>query len=98
MTCAGVDAGEVRQELEAEIGLVVEGGQHRDDVAGPDAHLGLVVALADRPGQLLAEAGLEAGLEPSIHAQTSCGTVGPMARSGQWPRRSLTSCWSFIIP
>jgi hypothetical protein len=29
---------------------------------------------------------------------TWSGTVGPMARSGQWPRRSLTSCWSFIIP
>ena len=28
----------------------------------------------------------------------SRGTTGPTARSGQWPRRSLMRCWSFIIP
>jgi pimeloyl-ACP methyl ester carboxylesterase len=27
--------------------------------------------------------------------QMPSGTVGPIARSGQWPRRSLISCWSF---
>ena len=32
------------------------------------------------------------------YAFLASGTVGPMARSGQWPRRSRTSCWSFIIP
>ena len=52
MTVAGVDAGEVAQELEAERRLVVQRGQHRHDVAGADADLGLVVALADRSGQL----------------------------------------------
>ena len=39
-----------------------------DDVAGRDPDLGLVVALADRAGQLRAEAGLEARLEMAIHA------------------------------
>ena len=68
MTTPGIDPGEVAQELEAEVGLVVERGQDRDDVAGADAHLGLVVALADRSGQLLAEAGLQALLEASVHA------------------------------
>ena len=43
--------------------LVVERGQDLGDVAGADAHLGLVVALADGPVRLLAEAGLQAGLE-----------------------------------
>ena len=57
---AGVDAAQVGQELEAELGLVVERGQDDDHVARPDAHLGLVVALADRTGQLVGEAGLEA--------------------------------------
>ena len=39
-----------------------------DDVARPDPDLGLVVALADGPGQRVAEAGLEARLERAVHA------------------------------
>ena len=46
---ARVHAGQVGQQLEAELGLVVEGGQDRDHVAGRDPDLGLVVALADGP-------------------------------------------------
>ena len=65
---AGVDTGEVAQELEIEIRLVVEGGDHRDDVTGRDPDLGLVMALPDRAGQLRGEAGLEARLEMAIHA------------------------------
>ena len=38
------------------------------DVAGADADLGLVVALPDRTGQRVAEAGLEARLERAVHA------------------------------
>ena len=95
---AGVDARQVGQELEAELRLVVERGEDLGHVTGPDADLGLVVALADRTGQPVAEAALEAGLEGSVHVRPVLGTVGPIARSGQWPRRSLTSCWSFIIP
>ena len=50
------------------IRLVVERGDDRDDVTGRDPHLGLVVALPDRAGQLRGEAGLEARLEMAIHA------------------------------
>ena len=67
------------------------------DVARPDPDLGLVVALVDGRRQPVAEPRLEPSLQGGVH-QTSAGTVGPMARSGQCPRRSLTSCWSFIIP
>ena len=97
---AGVDAGEVGEELEAELRLVVERASGRRTTSpGADPDLGLVVALADRSGQLLAEAGLEARLEASVHASDAPpGRSGRSARSGQWPRRSLTSCWSFIIP
>ena len=94
----GVDAGQVRQEGEAELGLVVEGPDDLPGVAGAYTQLGLVVTLADGPGQALAEAALEAAAKGWVHAQTSLGVVGPIARSGQWPRRSLMSCWSFIIP
>ena len=75
----------------------MERADHVRDVARPDPDLGLVVALVDGPGQAVAEARLEPSLEGGVH-QTSVGTVGPIARSGQCPRRSLTSCWSFIIP
>jgi hypothetical protein len=64
----GVDPGEVAQELEPEGRLVMERGQHRNDVAGPDPDLGLVVTLSDRAGQLLAEAGIQARLELAVHA------------------------------
>ncbi len=64
----GIDAGEIAQELEVQVGLVVQRGHHGDHVAGSDAHLGLVVSLANRPGQLLAEARLEAFLEAAVHA------------------------------
>ena len=96
---AGVDAGEVGEHLEVEVRLVVERAQHLDHVARGDPDLGLVVALADRPGQALAEAGLQALPETAVHrARRPAGTLGPIGRSSQWPRRSLTSCWSFIIP
>ena len=65
---AGIDPAQVREELEAELGLVVQRGQHRDDITRADADLRLVVALADRPGQLVGEARGQAGLEASIHA------------------------------
>ena len=65
---ARVHAGKVAQELEVQIRLVVERGDHRDHVTGRDPHLGLVVALPDRTGQLRGEAGLEARLEMAIHA------------------------------
>ena len=94
---AGVDAGQVGQHLEAEVGLVVEGEHHLGHVARGDPDLGLVMALADGARQLLAEAGLEAPAQGAVHYRSS-GTVGPIGRSGQWPRRSLISCWSFIIP
>ncbi len=94
----GVDAGQVGEEVEAEFGLVVEHAHGVSDVARPDPDLRLVVALADGAGQALAEARLEASPEDRIHDQTPSGTVGPIARSGQCPRRSLMSCWSFIIP
>ena len=95
---AGVNARKVGQELETERGLVVKRGDDLGHVAGADADLGLVVTLAHGTGQLVGEAGLQAGLERAVHGQTCSGTVGPIARSGQCPRRSLTSCWSFIIP
>ena len=71
--------------------------EHVRDVTRLDPDLGLVVALVDGCRETFPEAGLEPALEGGVH-QTSSGTVGPIARSGQWPRRSLTSCWSFIIP
>jgi len=64
----GIDAGQVAEHLEPESRLVVERRQHRHHVARTDAHLGLVMPLADRSGQLLAEAGLQALLEASVHA------------------------------
>ena len=73
---AGVDTGQIRQELECELGLVVKGGDHRHDVARADADLGLVVALADGARQLLAEAPLEAGLERSVHVRPALGPSG----------------------
>ena len=96
---AGVDAGEVGQELEPERRLVVERGDHLGHVAGRDADLGLVVALADGAGQLRRRSGASRrALNARSTLRPRSGTVGPIARSGQWPRRSLTSCWSFIIP
>ena len=76
----------------------MERPDHVLDVARPDPDLGLVVTLVDRHRQLgRSRTGPQPSLESGVH-QTSVGTVGPIARSGQWPRRSLTSCWSFIIP
>jgi hypothetical protein len=65
---ARVHPGQVAQELEPEGRLVVERVHHGDDIAGRDPHLRLVVALTDRTGQLLAEAGLQPGLEASVQA------------------------------
>ena len=65
---ARVDAGEVGQEAEVEAGLVVERADDPDDVAGTDPDLRLVMALADRSGQDVAEARLETGLELAVHA------------------------------
>ena len=66
---ARVHAGQVREELEAEA-RARRGARSGPATTSPgaDADLGLVVALADGPGQLVAEAGLQAGLEASIHA------------------------------
>jgi hypothetical protein len=64
----GIDPREIAQELESEVGLVVEGTDDRHDIARPDADLGLVVALADGPQEPVVEAGFEAGLELSVHA------------------------------
>jgi hypothetical protein len=94
----GVDAGQVSEEREAELGLVVERPDDLPGVARTDPQLGLVVTLANRPAETFAEAALDAAAEGWVHAQTWLGVVGPIARSGQWPRRSLMSCWSFIIP
>ena len=80
---ARIDSGQVGQELEAELRLVVERGDDLGHIAWPDPDLRLVVALPDGTRQLLAEAPLQAGLERSVHGQTCSGTVGPMARSGQ---------------
>jgi len=65
---AGVHAAQVGEELEAELRLIVEGGQDLGHVARRDAHLGLVVALPDGTQHALAEARFQAGLEGSIHA------------------------------
>jgi hypothetical protein len=46
----------------------VQRGQDRDDIARRDPDLGLVVALADRPGELVCEASFETRLERSVHA------------------------------
>ncbi len=45
----GVHPAQVDQELEPELGLVVEGPNHLGQVGRGDPDLGLVVALADRP-------------------------------------------------
>ena len=96
---ARVDAGEVGQDDEGERRLVVERAEDIRDVAHADAHLGLVVALLRRTMEDALESRVDAARERSIHrVQTPAGTVGPIARSGQCPRRSLMSCWSFIIP
>ena len=50
---------------------------------------------SDHRAQLSFEPALE-GRDPS--AQTSSGTVGPISRSVQWPRRSLTSWPSWSMP
>ena len=47
-----------------------------------------------RAGEAWSEASLTTYQTPG-RSQMPPGTVGPMARSGQWPRRSLMSCWSF---
>ena len=73
---AGIDPGQVGQELEAEVGLVVERGDHLRDVTGPDPDLGLVVALPDGPGQLVGEPPLQAGLEGTIHVTPARGPWG----------------------
>jgi hypothetical protein len=64
---ARVHAGQVGEEFEAEVRVVVQLGHHRHDVARPDADLGLVMALPDRAGQAIIEVGFEPPLEASIH-------------------------------
>ena len=46
--CADPLESAAAEELEAELRFVVQGRDDLDDVAGADADLGLVVALADR--------------------------------------------------
>ena len=94
----GVHAREVAQVFEPEGRIVVERPHDGRDVAGADPHLGLVVTLAHGARQEVPERPLDEGAEGTVHGYSWSGTVGPIARSGQWPRRSLTSCWSFIIP
>jgi hypothetical protein len=95
---AGVHAGEIGEELEPQLGLVVECAEHLRHVAGCDPDLGLVVPLADRPDEAIAEPPFELAPKRAIHPQTPSGMVGPTGRWSHWPRRSLMSCCSFIIP
>jgi hypothetical protein len=64
---AGVHAAQVGEELEAEVGVVVELGHDRDDITRADSDLGLVVALADRAGEAVPEVRFEPRLEATIH-------------------------------
>ena len=105
---ARVHAGKVGEQLEAELGVVVERGHHGCQLPRPDDDLGRVVARRDGGQQLRAEPVREASLRgrcpwqgsfrvPSWR-QTPAGTVGPTRRVAHWPRRSRISCWSFIMP
>jgi hypothetical protein len=58
---ARVHAGEIGQDLEAQIQGVVERAQHLRHAARLDADLGLVVALVDRSSQVTRPGGLRAG-------------------------------------
>ena len=97
---ARVDAREVGEHREGEVRLVVQAAERRPTTSpGADPDLGLVVALPGRAVEDGRESRLQPAREGSIHRlRRPAGTVGPIARSGQWPRRSLISCWSFIIP
>ena len=53
---AGVHAGEVGEDLEVELRVVVERAHDLDQVRGADPDLGLVVALADGAREPVAEA------------------------------------------
>ena len=66
--------------------------------AGRDPDLGLVVALADRAREPVAERGLEPWRSWRSIVRRPWARSGPIGRSCHSPRRSLTSCWSFIIP
>ena len=101
----GIDPGQVGEDPEAELGVVVKGPEDVRDIARPDPDLGLVAALANRPQEAVPEARREPVAKLDVHrgsrvarAQTPAGTVGPTRRSVHRPRRSRMSCWSFIIP
>ncbi len=95
---AGVDAREVGEQDELELRVVVQLAHDLGQVGRADPDLRLVVALPDGARQAIGEVRLEAAPQLAVHGQTSVGTLGPTRRSGNLPRRSLTSCWSFIIP
>jgi hypothetical protein len=66
---ACVDAGEVREQLEPEIRLVVEGTQDVRYVAGADPDLGLIVALPDDSREPFTESRLEAPSKGWVHVR-----------------------------
>ena len=65
---ARVHAGQIAQELEPELRLIVQRPDHGNDVAWADPDLGLVMALPDGAQQPIPESGLETRLEEAIHA------------------------------
>ena len=65
---ARVHAREVREDDEAELGIVVERAHDVGQVGRVDADLGLVVTLPDGAREALAEASLEPPSEEPIHA------------------------------
>ena len=96
----GVDAGQVGQELEA------EGPARRGGPAGRPARPRARSGSRSRrgaggpgPARTSPNRSSRRRRERSVHVlRRPPGRSGRSARSGQWPRRSLTSCWSFIIP
>jgi len=64
----GVHSGEIAQELEAELGVIVECSDHGHDITGTDPNLSFIVALAHGTEESIAEARFEAGPEVAVHA------------------------------
>ena len=78
---AGVDAAQVDEHLEVERGIVVQHAERIDGIRERDANLCLVVSLAHRRQESLAETLLQVESERAIHGAPR----SPLERWGQSP-------------
>ena len=68
-------AAQVGQEAEPKCRVVVERAHDVGHGAGRDADLGRVVALRDRPGQVIGKGGLQTALQGGVDGDDSLGRL-----------------------